>query len=82
MCTPTTVKEVKVFLGITGFYHRFIPRYATVAALLTSMLAGEQRCQWSTQCQNAFNILKRKLSTAPILAYPVADKPFVLACWD
>ena len=35
--TPTTVKEVKVFLGITGFYRRFIPRYATIAAPLTSM---------------------------------------------
>ena len=35
--TPTTVKEVSVFLGITGFYRRFIPRYATIAAPLTSM---------------------------------------------
>ena len=40
--TPTTVKEVKIFLGITGFYHRFIPRYATFVAPLTSMLVGEQ----------------------------------------
>ena len=42
------------------------------------MLAGEQKFQWSTQCQDAFNILKWKLSTAPILAHSVADKPFVL----
>ncbi len=42
------------------------------------MLAGEQKFQWSTQCQDAFNILKRNLSTALILARPVADKPFVL----
>ena len=76
--TPTTVKEVKIFLGITGFYRRFIPRYATIAAPLTSMLAGEQTFQWSTHCQDAFNTLKRKLSTALILAHPVADKPFVL----
>ena len=59
--TPTTVKEVKVFLGITGFYRRFIPRYATIAAPLTSMLAGEQKFQWSTHCQDAFNTLKRKV---------------------
>ena len=74
----TTVKEVKVFLGITGLYPRFIPRYATIAAPLTSMLAGEQKFQWSTHCQDAFSTLKRKLSTAPILTHPVADKPFVL----
>ena len=69
---------MKVFLGITAFYRRFIPRYATIAAPLTSVLAGEQKFQWSTHCQDAFNTLKRKLSTAPILAHPVADKPFVL----
>ena len=76
--TPTTVKDVKVFLGVTGFCRRFILRYATVAAPLTSLLAGEQHFQWSTSCQDAFSTLKQKLSTAPILAHPVADQPFVL----
>ena len=42
------------------------------------MLAGEQKFQWSTHCQDAFNTLKRKLSSAPILTHPVANKPFVL----
>ncbi len=76
--TPATVKEVKVFLGITGFYRRFISRHSTIAAPLTSMLAGEQTFQWSTHCHDVFNTLKRKMSTAPTLAHPVADKPFVL----
>ena len=76
--TPTTVKELKVVLGITGFYGRFSARYTAIAVPYTSMLAGEQKFQWSTHCQDAFNTLKRKLSTAVILAHRVAAKPFVL----
>ena len=76
--TPTTFKELKVVLGITGFYGRFIARYTAIAVPYLSMLVGEQKFKWSTHCQDAFNTLKRKLSTAVILAHRVAAKPFVL----
>jgi hypothetical protein len=73
------VKEVKTFLGMAGFYRKFIPSYATIAKPVTSMLAGEQQFCWSTQCQEAFLELKQKLSSAPCLAHPVLDRMFVLA---
>ena len=72
---PASVRDVKVFLGATGWYRRFIPQYATLAKPLTTL---GREFDWTSECQEAFVALKQKLSSAPVLAHPLPDRPFVL----
>ena len=72
------MREVKTFLGMTGFYRRFVPGYATIAKPLTSLLQNGRLFQWSPQCGEAFASLKQKLSCAPVLTHPSTDRESIL----
>src|ERR1700730_11011106 len=76
--TPRTVKDVRSFLGISGYYRRFINNYSKVAAPLTELLKDEQRFQWGKEQQAAFDQLKHATTTAPILILPDMQLPFKL----
>ena len=78
--SPTSLKEVHSFPGLTGYYRRFIPHYATIAQLLTKLTSKEyyNRFEWSKECQAAFEKLKHLLCSAPILRYPDFNREFVL----
>ena len=82
--TPTTVMEVQSFLGFTGYYHRFIPKFTQVAQPLHELTSGENAgkkkvaINWGSRCQQAFDDLKKLCTTAPILAYADFSKPFKL----
>lgn len=78
MQPPMNVQGLKRFLGMTGFYRRFIRHYATIADPLNKLLRKDSLWRWDEACQEAFNILKQKLQSAPILAYPDFSKPFTL----
>ena len=74
---PTNVTEVRGFLGHTGYYRRFIFQYATIAMPLTELLKKtDSPLVWTSTCTNAFNTLKRKLITAPVLISPNWEKDF------
>ena len=74
---PTNVSEVKGFLGHTGYYRRFIFRYAVIALPLTELLKkGDEVPVWTSACTHAFNTLKRKLVSAPIFIPPNWEKDF------
>nr|KYP41448.1 Retrotransposable element Tf2 [Cajanus cajan] len=74
---PLSLTSLRGFLGITGFYRRFVRHYARIAAPLTELLK-DQVFTWTTQAQQAFTELKRHITTAPILQLPDFSKPFVL----
>ena len=76
--TPTSVKEVRSFLGLTGYYRKFVPKYSSIASPLTNLTKDEVKFEWTAECQEAFESLKVKLTTAPILGYPNYDIPFIL----
>lgn len=76
---PRNVKEVRSFLGVTSYYRRFIPRYATIAAPINALLKLGAPFDWTAQCQQAFEALKRALMEAPVLVLPDPSLPFVLA---
>ena len=69
---PVTKKEVRAFLGLTGYYRRFIPCYSEIAKPLTDLTRKllPEKVAWSIQCQEAFEKLKRALVTEPILRTP------------
>ena len=74
---PRTTKVVRSFLGLAGFYRRFIRQYATIAVPLVKATTKEP-LQWNTDTQAAFDTLKHALSTAPVLALPDFDLPFTI----
>lgn len=64
---PTSVKEVRQFLGLTGYFRRFIPAYANIASPLNSLLRKNSEFNWTTLQQQAFEKLKNLLISEPIL---------------
>jgi hypothetical protein len=74
---PNIVSEVKGFLGHTGYYHRYIYKYATLALSLTQLLKkSELPPVWTPSCTKAFHILKQNLVSDTILVTPNWDKDF------
>lgn len=75
---PKNPKEVKSFLGLAGYYRRFIENFSKLTKPLTSLLKKDTNFVWSTDQDQAFNILKEKLVSAPLLQYPDFSQPFVV----
>ena len=75
---PSNLEQVRSFLGLAGYYRKFIPNFATVAAPLTDLTKKGSKFVWATPQQSAFSTLKRHLCSAPVLSYPHLDKEFVL----
>ena len=73
---PTTQIDVRRFLGYAGYYHRFIANFSKIALPLFKLLSKDVNFNWDTDCQSAFQTLKEKLSTAPILRGPNWALPF------
>ncbi|GJY33420.1 DNA-directed DNA polymerase, partial [Tanacetum coccineum] len=77
---PISVKGVRSFLGHAGFYRRFIHDFSKIARPMTHLLEKETPFSFSKECIEAFNILKKKLTEAPILVAPDWDLPFEIMC--
>nr|GEY19921.1 reverse transcriptase domain-containing protein [Tanacetum cinerariifolium] len=77
---PTTVKGIRSFLGHAGFYRRFIKDFSNIARPITRLLEKDTPFIFSKECVEVFQILKRKLTEAPILIAPDWDMPFDLMC--
>ncbi|XP_031281615.1 uncharacterized protein LOC116140125 [Pistacia vera] len=76
---PTTVKALLGFLGLMGYYHKFIQNYGKISALLTNMLK-KNGFQWDTRSEASFEQLKIAMKKAPVLALPELSKSFVIEC--
>jgi transposase InsO family protein len=73
---PTQLKELRAFLGYVGYYRRFILKYADLAMPLTQLLKKNEEYSWTENRQQAFEQLRHRLVTAPILQPPDWEKPF------
>jgi hypothetical protein len=71
--TPSSVSDIRSFLGLAGFYRRFIPKFSDIASPLTDMLCKDTPFEWTAASQAAIDTLKEYITTAPILAIPSAD---------
>ena len=69
---------LRSFLGLAGYYRRFIPQFATLAAPLTVLTKKGADFTWSDHHQDAFQALKTLLCSAPVLTHPRFDQPFIL----
>ena len=77
---PKTKKEVQAFLGLSGFYRKYIPNYATLATPLTNLIrkGKPNKVNWTSTEEESFNSLKNALSSKPVLKIPDFNKRFIL----
>ena len=78
MPAPRNPKEVKQFLGLVGYYRKFIPRFADISRVLTHLTKKDVEFKWTPECENCFQILKEFLQQAPILRYPDPKASYTL----
>ena len=78
MSCPYTPKEVKQFLGLVGYYRKFIPRYADIARPLNALTRKDTEFVWTDVCQKSFDLLKAMVFKECILVYPDPSKPYAL----
>ena len=72
----TLVHEVRIFLGLAGYYRRFISDFSKIAKPMTRLLQKDEKFVWTPECEAAFHTLRTLLTSAPILAQLDIEKPF------
>ena len=77
---PKTITQVRSFLGLAGFNRRFMKNFSTIAAPLNELTKKGVPFCWDNEQENAFNMLKDKLTHAPLLQLPDFNKTFELEC--
>jgi len=76
--TPKNLKELRGYLGLTGYYRKFIKDYSKVVTPLNALLKKNRTFTWSDECQKAFDELKQRMQNPPILALPNEEDVFTL----
>jgi len=77
---PTSASEIRSFLGLAGYYRRFIEGFSKIARPMTELLRKDTKFVWSEACERSFQELKRRLTSAPVLVLPDNQKSFVVYC--
>ncbi|KAH9101209.1 hypothetical protein LEN26_015849, partial [Aphanomyces euteiches] len=77
---PATVTELRSWLGLATYLHKFSKNFADIATPLTRLLTKDVQWDWTQECQEAFDGIKASLTQAPILALPDFNRPFSVVC--
>jgi len=77
---PKNVSEVRSFLGLAGYYRRFIMKFSQIALPLTRLTRKDVAFVWDEECEKIFRTLKKKLTKAPVLAIPDPEKRYIIFC--
>ena len=75
---PRSATEVRSFLGLAGYYRKFVKGFASLAQPMTRLTGKDVKFTWSEECGRCFSALKDMLTSAPILVHPEADQPYVV----
>ena len=78
MPVPKDAKEIKQFLGLTGYYRKFVPRFADISRPLTTLTKKDRKFEWTPACQKSFKLLEKTLCGEPVLKYADTSKPYTL----
>lgn len=77
---PKTVRQIRSFLGMAGWYQRYIANFSAIAAPITDLMKANQKFLWTPEAQSAFETLKNSLTSAPLLTHPDFTRPFIIQC--
>jgi hypothetical protein len=77
---PKNVWEIRSFLGLAGYYRRFIENFSKIAKPMTELLKKEMKFKWTDDCKISFQELMKRLVSAPILCLPDLEKEFQVYC--
>ena len=75
---PRNVTEIRSFLGLAGYYRRFVKGFSMIAAPMMRLLQKNVKFEWSEKCQRSFENLKTFLTEAPVLTQPTYGKEYVI----
>ncbi|WZZ87668.1 hypothetical protein YC2023_116247 [Brassica napus] len=75
---PRSATEVRSFLGLAGYYRKFVKGFASLAQPMTRLTGKDVKFTWSEECEGCFSALKDMLTSAPVLVLPEADQPYVV----
>ncbi|GKB69840.1 putative reverse transcriptase domain-containing protein [Tanacetum coccineum] len=78
--SPKSPMEIRQFLGLAGYYRRFIEGFLKIAKPMTKLTQKKVKFEWGDKQETAFQLLKQKLCSAPILALPEGNKDFIVYC--
>jgi hypothetical protein len=77
---PTSVGNIRSFLGLAGYNRRFIEGFSKISKPMTELLEKDKKFEWTSACEASFQELKKRLTTAPILVMPDMEKLFSIYC--
>jgi hypothetical protein len=77
---PTTASEIWSFLGLAGYYRRFIKDFSKIAKTMMKLLEKNKAFEWTVECQDSFEELRKQLTSAPVLVLPDLTKKFDIYC--
>ncbi|XP_073066032.1 uncharacterized protein [Primulina eburnea] len=75
---PKNVTEIRSFLGLAGYYRKFVERFSSIAIPLTKITQKNSKFQWNEECEQSFETLKKKLASTPVLVLPTEGKDFTI----
>jgi hypothetical protein len=78
--TPTNVSDIQNFLGLDGYYRRFIEGFSKISKPMMELLEKDKQFHWTSSCESSFKELKKRLTTTPVLVMLNIEKPFSIYC--
>jgi hypothetical protein len=78
--TPMSVGDIRSFLGLAGYYRRFIEGFSKISKPMTELLEKDKKFEWTSACEASFQELKKRLTTFPVLVMPDMEKLFSIYC--
>ena len=78
--SPTSVGEIRSFLGLAGYYRRFIENFSKIAKPMTELLKKDTKFKWTEECEASFQEVKKRLVTTSVLIFPDISKDFQVYC--
>jgi hypothetical protein len=78
--TTQNISDIRSFLGLVGYYRRFIEEFSKISKPMTELLAKGKTLEWTSRCEASFQELKKRLTTAPVLMIPDVENAFSIYC--
>ena len=78
--TPESVSEIRSFHGLAGYYRRFVPDFSKISRPMTELLKKGVKFIWDDKCEQAFQTLRKLLTSVPVSALPDMTRPFDVYC--